>query len=25
MDFFSHGMKDPQGKENYILFYFDLV
>ncbi len=23
-NFFPHGMKDPQGKENFILFYFDL-
>jgi hypothetical protein len=23
-NFFPHGMRDPQGKENYILFYFDL-
>ncbi len=24
-NFFPHGMKDPQGRENYILFYFDMV
>lgn len=23
-NFFPHGMKDPQGKETYILFYFDM-
>lgn len=23
-DFFLHGMRDPQGKENFILFYFDI-
>ena len=23
-DFFMHGMKDPQGNEEYFLFYFDL-
>jgi hypothetical protein len=24
-NFFPHGMRDPQGRENYILFYFDMV
>jgi hypothetical protein len=24
-NFFPHGMKDPQGEENFILFYFDLA
>ena len=24
INFFPHGMKDPQGRENYVLFYFDL-
>ena len=23
-NFFLHGMRDPQGKENFILFYFDI-
>ena len=23
-NFFPHGMKDPQGKENFFLFYFDM-
>jgi hypothetical protein len=23
-NFFPHGMKDPQGKETYVLFYFDM-
>lgn len=23
-NFFPHGMRDPQGRENYVLFYFDL-
>jgi hypothetical protein len=23
-NFFVHGMKDPQGKENFLLFYFDM-
>lgn len=22
--FFPHGMRDPQGRENYFLFYFDM-
>lgn len=22
-NFFPHGMRDPKGRENYILFYFD--
>ena len=24
VNFFPHGMRDPQGKENFFLFYFDL-
>ena len=24
-NFFPHGMKDPQGRENFVLFYFDFV
>jgi len=23
-NFFPHGMRDPQGKENFFLFYFDM-
>ena len=23
-NFFPHGMRDPQGRENYFLFYFDM-
>jgi len=23
-NFFPHGMRDPRGRENYFLFYFDL-
>jgi hypothetical protein len=23
-NFFPHGMKDPQGRETYVLFYFDM-
>ncbi|MBN1316006.1 MAG: hypothetical protein JXA42_11075 [Anaerolineales bacterium] len=23
-NFFPHGMRDPQGKENYFLFYFEM-
>lgn len=24
-DYFAHGMRDPQGRENIVLFYFDLA
>jgi hypothetical protein len=24
-NFFPHGMRDPQGRENYFLFYFDIA